>query len=52
METYKVELFCTNCGFEGYVEIEKGKVIEERECPNCGNRTLNRPVKFLSSEPL
>lgn len=34
--TYKVKVRCNNCGIEREVEIEKGKQIHEKECPNCG----------------
>jgi len=33
---YKVKVRCKNCGKEQEVEIEKGKLVHQKECPNCG----------------
>lgn len=35
-ETYKVKIRCKNCGTKQEIEIEKGKQVREKECPNCG----------------
>lgn len=44
MDTYKVKIHCTNCGYNSFRDKEKGRMIKsdlERgftvdECPNCG----------------
>ncbi len=41
-ETYKAKVFCLNCDFEDTLDIEKGLRIEDKECPKCGNKTLNK----------
>lgn len=41
-ETYEVEVYCTNCGYQEKMEIEKGKEIEEKKCPGCGTKNLKR----------
>ena|GEM_PF-4844720 len=46
---YKGTVVCTNCGYEGQVDIPKGKnrkyyLSEQpsnRVCPNCGCETLS-----------
>ena len=38
--TYKVKVYCENCDLRAEVDIEKGKVVDETKCPNCGNLTL------------
>ena len=50
-DTYKVEVLCKNCGFEGEIEIEKGVKIEDHPCPNCGNRDLIRKLKPIRMIP-
>lgn len=43
---YKVDVFCTNCGFFVYSQdILKGKLVRDAECQNCGNKTLLRLIK-------
>lgn len=39
-ETYKQNVFCTNCNFRDTIDIPRGIKTEEAECPNCGNKTL------------
>jgi predicted RNA-binding Zn-ribbon protein involved in translation (DUF1610 family) len=39
---YKSKVYCDNCGFSGEVEIQKGKKISERACPQCGTLELKR----------
>jgi len=41
-ETYEVEVYCSNCGFQDTVEIEKGKEVGEKKCPTCGTTNLER----------
>ncbi len=42
MNTYQIEAYCTNCNFEGPIDIEKGKLVEDQECSSCGNKTLQK----------
>jgi len=35
-KTYSVEVKCTNCGWEGLLDIPIGIPVEEMECPTCG----------------
>ena len=35
IETYSVEVECTNCGWSGLIDIPKGTAIDEMECPEC-----------------
>jgi len=42
-ETYKVNVYCRNCGWEGTQDIPKGSHVETlslSECPICGCREL------------
>lgn len=42
-ETYKVNVFCKNCNWEGEQEIIKGisiEVLSSIECRNCGCKAL------------
>jgi predicted RNA-binding Zn-ribbon protein involved in translation (DUF1610 family) len=41
-ETYKVDVKCSNCGFEGVVELPKGDVVMVAKCPTCGCTELHR----------
>ena len=49
-ETYKQKILCTNCGFRKEIDIPKGVKVEGAECPNCGNKTLERdePIETTS----
>lgn len=40
--TYKLDILCTNCGYDGEIDIERGKQIQDILCPNCGCATLER----------
>lgn len=40
MDTYEVVVHCGNCGWEGKVEIHKGKLVDSKECPSCGCKKL------------
>jgi len=40
-EKYEVTVVCSNCDIPPTViEINKGKHVDETECPKCGNRML------------
>lgn len=37
-ETYKIKVYCQNCGWEGTQDIDKGcsvEILSFRECPVC-----------------
>jgi NAD-dependent SIR2 family protein deacetylase len=41
-ETYIVEVYCTNCGYQSTEEKPKGQERQKgKKCPNCGCLTLN-----------
>lgn len=42
--SYQVVVNCQNCGFHGDVQIPKQQMIQNYECPNCGNCTLMRYI--------
>lgn len=46
-DTYQVYAACSNCGWEGRVEIPKGQGVSTKECPQCGCCTLARVVGVL-----
>lgn len=47
--TYEVNASCSNCGYTGTIEVQKGQEVPRREtCPNCGCDTLSK--LFLRSE--
>jgi hypothetical protein len=37
---YKVEKKCTNCEYNGPHEIEKGTLVKDAICSNCGCKSL------------
>jgi len=41
-ETYSAEVKCTNCGWEGSTEIQKGTPVKDAECPQCGVKALEK----------
>jgi len=41
-QTYKVFVLCKNCSFRGEIEVEKGLLVEEKKCPDCGCIKLAR----------
>ena len=49
--TYKLKMFCGNCGFEGEIEIPKGIASKNKECPNCGITELERIVEPIIMRP-
>lgn len=49
--SYKLNVFCKNCDFEGDVEIPKGTTYEKRACPDCGNMTLEKKLKSVRLIP-
>lgn len=48
IETYTAVVICENCNFNGHIEVNKGALIENHKCPNCGCTKLyrNRFDKF------
>ena len=42
--TYELDVICTDCGFSGKVQIEKGKPVDQEPCTNCSNLTLKRDL--------
>jgi len=44
-ETYKIEVRCKNCDFDGEVEIKKGFAVKDRECPRCELLTLVKKLR-------
>lgn len=43
--TYKVPAVCTNCGYKGFIEVEKGKRRPDKaDCPKCECCTYVRPI--------
>lgn len=41
-KTYSVEAECTNCGWTGTVEVERGQFVCHARCPNCDCEKLKR----------
>lgn len=35
VQTYKATVSCSNCGYRGEAQIQKGKKVEEGQCPEC-----------------
>lgn len=51
-EIYNITADCSNCGFRGNVVIPKKQMIENTECPRCGNKTLERYQEpYIQSPP-
>lgn len=50
-DTYKIETYCTNCNFTGPIDIEKGKFVADKECPSCGNKSLEKKEPPLRMTP-
>jgi len=48
---YKMNVVCNNCDFKDEIDIEKGKAIEDKECPNCGLCELNKVQKPMRLIP-
>ena len=42
-EKYRLEAVCENCPFDGIVHLEEGVELEEKDCPNCGEKQLSEP---------
>lgn len=40
--TYRVHVWCDNCGFNEEADLPKGKRVDECECPKCGNTGIER----------
>lgn len=38
--TYEAYIFCNNCHHHAKIEINRGALIDETSCPNCGNLAL------------
>ena len=56
METKKckVRVFCSNCNFDGEVEMLKEALTENHPCPECGSKALverSRSARFLPQIP-
>ena len=46
--TYKMVVDCSNCGLsKKEIEIQKGKTVDQAECPECGNVTLSKHVEVV-----
>ena len=43
-QNYKANVSCSNCGFEGNIDIPTGLKISEYFCPNCKCNTLNKKM--------
>ncbi len=46
---YKQKVFCSNCNFRGEIEIARGVLVDKAECPNCGNKTLDRDDPIVTT---
>ena len=48
---YLVEAFCRNCGWNGKVQIKRGRrsddFLDAEECPNCSVRDLKRSTAWF-----
>ena len=53
MEKYEIKISCSNCGYTGIDEKEKGHAISpfSKTCPNCGCNTLkeSQNIKIRST---
>lgn len=48
MNTYTVNVECSNCDHSGQTQIEKGKPVPDViECPNCGCATAKKRAKYV-----
>ncbi len=46
--TYRVQVQCDNCEFDGQAEVERGRTVPKvLECPRCGCMTAHKPTKPL-----
>jgi hypothetical protein len=43
-ETYKAHVFCKNCLFRGELDVVKKTMVEDTECPQCGNATIEKDL--------
>lgn len=43
MDTYQKKVRCSNCSYEGIIDVEKGKRIDVSNCPQCGLKDLQDP---------
>jgi len=39
---YSVKVRCSNCGYEDYIDIPDGELIEKQNCPVCGCHTIEK----------
>ena len=49
--TYKVEVYCTNCNFNGEFTISKGSLVLDADCPTCGNKSLEKKMPTIRIIP-
>ena len=38
--SYEIGVVCSNCEYHGPVTINKGILVSNTQCPQCGNKTL------------
>ena len=50
-ETYKLEVFCKNCNFEGEITIPKGMTLVETHCHNCKLKMLDKKLPRARMTP-
>lgn len=43
--TYDMQVQCSNCGYEGTIQIPKGYMVYTQKCPNCTCKTLLAKIR-------
>lgn len=46
-DTYRAKVYCANCDFREEINIQKGKKINDTECPKCGTAELNKDIDVV-----
>ncbi|MFA6158978.1 MAG: hypothetical protein WC763_05165 [Candidatus Paceibacterota bacterium] len=44
-DCYSILVRCSNCGYEGGIEVPKGTLVSAATCPKCGCKTAIRNSK-------
>lgn len=48
---YVANVTCTNCQYNGSINIKKGTKVADESCPNCGCKTLANNLPVITSTP-
>ena len=40
--SYHISVCCSNCGYEGIIEVKSGELVSAQKCPTCGCERLSK----------